>query len=512
MLRLLFLYAFLLCCTTVGFSQLIENDSISMIAYWSEGDSLYYQKEKSSYREKNGEIITDVSRTSILLLDVVGETDSNYILRLSTIRSEGIPSSELLTSTDGLETKVLENLVYEIETTSFGEVIDLTNWEELRDQLDIAFDQIMESQAPDNEDHIDAITGVKEMMLSKETVKGLLLKELSFLFSMYGYQYEIKDSIYYETEMANPLGEEPFNKSGHITFGQPDTVTGFITLLDDSEIDPEQGKKAIISLLQSMMDEETMNSEIEKGLRDVEFKIHDRVEYVIDYYDAFVHYAFWQRDTRVNDLKDEEIRRDRVTYSLINQDFYTQFFEGDIIYDFEMIDKTGETSSEQLKMVMGDYQTFTIKGNKYRNSFDGLLEMTQIYDGKDTIFQYMNGVPNLQWIDAAAYDDHIIESNIVENADTIAGYNCHLLTVTTSEEKHQYYYSPHIAINPDDYRNHKYGFWDFFVSKTNSLPLKVVTESDSEIITIEAVEVNEMKIGDYKFELPDLPKTKFVEE
>jgi hypothetical protein len=509
--RLLHVIVFIT-ATVTCFGQLIENDSITMVAYWSEGDSLYYQKEKYTYREKNGEVTADASSTQILLLDVVSETDSNYILRLSTLRSELDPKPEFLSSSEGMELEVLSNLVYEIETTSYGEIIDLINWEEMRDQLDLVFAQIIKDQSEDDEGQVETLERLRETMLSKDVVKSMVLKDLYFLFSAYGYQYDIIDSVDYETQMDNPFGEEPFNKSGYIAFGEPDTLTGLISMIDDSQIDPEQGKIAIISVLQSMIDDQDKKSEIESGLQDVAFNINDRLEYIVDYYDAFVHYAFWQRDTKVNDLSEQQIRRDRVIYSLIDRDFYSQYFEGEVLYEFDMIDKTGEVSSEQLQMVMGDYQTFTIKGNKYKNTFDGMLELTQIYDGRDTIFQQMIGVPNLQWIDATTYNDQIIDSNITENADTIAGYNCHRLTVTTAKEKHQYYYSPYIVVNPDNYRNHKYGFWDYFVRNTNSIPLKAVNESDTEKITIEAVEVNEMKIGDYKFELPDLPKIEFVDE
>ena len=75
-------------------------------------------------------------------------------------------------------------------------------------------------------------------------------------------------------------------------------------------------------------------------------------------------------------------------------------FEGKIIYDMKFIDKTGEMSKKEAKMFMGDKQIYTYKNGKYKSETNGMMKTTQIYLGKDTIYNHIKGMKNVLWIDA----------------------------------------------------------------------------------------------------------------
>ena len=90
----------------------------------------------------------------------------------------------------------------------------------------------------------------------------------------------------------------------------------------------------------------------------------------------------------------------------------TNFFEGKIIYDMKFIDKTGEMSKKEAKMLIGDKQTYTFKNGKYKSETNGMMKTTQLYPGKDTIYNHFKGSKNLLWINATKNSDELISYKI----------------------------------------------------------------------------------------------------
>ena len=66
----------------------------------------------------------------------------------------------------------------------------------------------------------------------------------------------------------------------------------------------------------------------------------------------------------------------------------------------------------------------------------------------------------------------------------------------------KYYFNSKIAVDPKLFENHKYGNWYDYLSKSNSLPLKLVVNNNQFTLESIAVEVKEMKLDKTIFELP----------
>ncbi len=183
-------------------------------------------------------------------------------------------------------------------------------------------------------------------------------------------------------------------------------------------------------------------------------------------------------------------------------------FEGKVYYDFMMKDKSGEMPEEAMKMMFGDEQVYTQKDNKYKNEFGGQMNMKQYYLGGDSMFVEMLGIEGLMWNDARENTNELISIDITENAAKVMGINCDLLTIKSKEGTDQYFYSKDYPMNPKDYKNHKYEFWDIYVEKAKAVPLKVIADSDEFYIEATATKIEPMNIDDSEFELPNIPRVK----
>lgn len=187
-------------------------------------------------------------------------------------------------------------------------------------------------------------------------------------------------------------------------------------------------------------------------------------------------------------------------------------FEGKIIYDLVMEDRTRTMTKEQAKMFMGNEQTYFIKDNKYKSVTNGMMKITQIYLGQDTLYNQVTGMNNLLWMNTTSNPNKLIDFNIQKDVATVAGIKCDLLTINLEGGTTKYYFNSKYYINPDNFKNHEYGFWKFCIEKTNSIPLKSITDTKDLYLEITAKKIIPMNINESEFKLPNLPRLESPEK
>jgi hypothetical protein len=76
------------------------------------------------------------------------------------------------------------------------------------------------------------------------------------------------------------------------------------------------------------------------------------------------------------------------------------------------------------------------------------------------------------------------------------------------DTKNYYWFDPTIYINPNSFKKHKFGYVNIYYEKAQSPWLKYKYEGTSFNLIHTAIEINEKKLNDKIFELPNLPETK----
>ena len=296
-------------------AQIYQSDTLTTIAYWSQGETYKYQLDKYRYRLK-GEEITETNSTSMISLHIMEETDSNYLLKYSidSLFYDGqMEDNPIL---NAIASEMTEDLVYIIETDQNGSFIEIRNWEELRDLIKELFYKLPIFNNLSKAEKLRAEQGIITMTDSKEKVQSILLKQFSVLFENYGYLFDTRDTIAYDQVLPNPYGGAPFPQYGKIFFDKSlIDSTNTITIYDQSSIDEEEGKKAIVQVLKQISpDLEDIESEIEK----IEFKVEDsKVQsFHLDY--GIILYAIMERTVISNDTNEKNTRIDRQTWNLLS--------------------------------------------------------------------------------------------------------------------------------------------------------------------------------------------------
>jgi len=143
---------------------------------------------------------------------------------------------------------------------------------------------------------------------------------------------------------------------------------------------------------------------------------------------------------------------------------------------------------------------------------NGLMKMTQFYLGEDTLFNQFEGMNSLLWNDATTNPDKLKDFNIEKEVETILGVKCDLLTINSEHGTMKYYFNKKYKVDPENFSNHEYGFWKLCVEKTNSLPIKSISDMDNVYTEVRAKEIKEMVVDEAEFVLPNLPRMKNPEK
>ena len=182
-------------------------------------------------------------------------------------------------------------------------------------------------------------------------------------------------------------------------------------------------------------------------------------------------------------------------------------FEGKIVYDMIMKDNTGEVGDDMMSSFMGNELTYYLKGNQYKTVTNGLFKITQVYTGGDTLYNIIQGTDMLFWIDVTKNPYELIEYNFKKNAKKINGKKCNLITIKTSKDYTEYYYDSDLKLSYENFKNHKYGFWNLYLEKTGSIANKTINEDSEIYLELTIKEIIEEELSNALFEIPNYPRT-----
>ena len=192
---------------------------------------------------------------------------------------------------------------------------------------------------------------------------------------------------------------------------------------------------------------------------------------------------------------------------LITSKNFSQVFEGKIMYSIAYKSKMNITSSEQLTLLLGSKQAYVIKNGNYKSAYNGKFIKLQIYrSDENRNYSLTAKSDTLYYEDYSKNKDKALSYEIKKNQDTIMGVPCDLIIVKAEKSKTSYYFNSSYKVNPELFKGHNYGNWYYIVSKTKTLPLKTVTETEQFIMTSIATEVKPMQLKDNVFEIQNKDK------
>ena len=152
-----------------------------------------------------------------------------------------------------------------------------------------------------------------------------------------------------------------------------------------------------------------------------------------------------------------------------------QSFEGIIVYHIDVKSNTPNISTENLQKMFGKRMALSIQGNNYRMSYDGLDLKEEFYLGA-TNKQYTlrNGIDTLFTTNCAEEKRQLVSTIAPLKTAVIMGHTCHEIINNLGTSQNHYWFDPGIYINPSNFKNHKFGYFNVYYNKAKSPYLKYV--------------------------------------
>lgn len=157
-------------------------------------------------------------------------------------------------------------------------------------------------------------------------------------------------------------------------------------------------------------------------------------------------------------------------------------------------------SDEQLAKRIGTQQEYYIREGSYKSITNGQLIIMQLYHSEtNRLYNQSATSDTLYWLDASTNTDNVLSCNFKKEAGLILGYLCDALTVKTRTGITTFYFNSRFSLNKAKYKKHHYGNWSFFVEKSSSVPLKIITENSQFSMESIATRIKPMKLDDQYF-------------
>jgi tetratricopeptide (TPR) repeat protein len=176
-------------------------------------------------------------------------------------------------------------------------------------------------------------------------------------------------------------------------------------------------------------------------------------------------------------------------------------FEGKVVYQNVVKDKSGNYTSKEIEHMIGDYYTYYVKGNKNRTEASGLYKGIKLYAGGDTIYSFEANADTVYYELISEKQEEVIDWEIIEEGPEILGFKTKRFFYQTLQESNEIYYSDELQIEVQD-KDIDPGAWNFFYHMTSSVGLKSLLDDPENTIEALASKVIAIELPESLFEVP----------
>jgi hypothetical protein len=188
-------------------AQINTNDStVQVVGYWNIGDTQTFEVSKEKYKIQDKDTTAYELITYEVDVTIKDSTANSYLIEWFykdyKIKSDNDLAQKIA--------KIAEDMPVLIKTDEFGAIIEVVNWEEVRDYIQKGSKLLKkELKGIPNSDKI--IEQVMNVYNSKAAVEGNAIKDAIQFYTYHGGAYNYKEELTAKTQMQNNYGGSPFD-------------------------------------------------------------------------------------------------------------------------------------------------------------------------------------------------------------------------------------------------------------------------------------------------------------
>lgn len=201
------LISFLFFSSTCLFSQINKADStVGIVGYWSLNEKQSYSIFKEKYKII-GSDTSDAHRFNYQVdITILDSTESSYTIEWYYRNFESFTDNSIVLAFS----RISENLKVIIKTDEYGGIIEVVNWEEIRDSIFVAT-TLLKEEFKDVPYIDELINKTNNNFLTKENIESGSIGDIVLFYYFHGGLYKLNDVLEAEIQLPNLYGGNPFD-------------------------------------------------------------------------------------------------------------------------------------------------------------------------------------------------------------------------------------------------------------------------------------------------------------
>ena len=237
-----FLFSVTLCVfySITGFCQIFAEDSTAqVVGYWPIGETQTYAISHEKCKIKEADTLDYEMTKYEVDITIKDSTADSYTIEWFYKNYDIQADNELIQRLSSLAT----DMSILIKTNEFGTVLEVLNWEEVRDYIQDAVAVIKNEF--DNDPNLEQVfASLENIYMSKEGIEANAIKDIQQFYSFHGGAYVLGEENTGQLQLRNNYGGEPF-------------VANLTVSLDEINIEDDN---SVLRIYQSVNSEQLTNA------------------------------------------------------------------------------------------------------------------------------------------------------------------------------------------------------------------------------------------------------------
>lgn len=290
-----------------------DTTKVSFVAYWSKGDSYKFKMVKSIEKFKNEKSVRNDSIVYTAFFKVLDSTATTYKIswkyNCDILYSLNLP--EKLKKGNKSITDI--EVIYTTDETGSG--VNIENWQTISDVYTKIINDVKNDLNPEEDKIYTSILNTMINALSKkEGIEEYCAKELQLFHYPFGVEFDPEEELTYDQVIPSPFSNEGLKAKSKLYFTEHNFKDSHCTFYAELNIDPEDSKKMITTLLKNMG---IKDKDLKTYAKKSKYEINDINGFDYIYNPGVPMYIFNKR-TVVMDLKEQnESRIDTIEIEFI---------------------------------------------------------------------------------------------------------------------------------------------------------------------------------------------------
>lgn len=296
-----------------------DTTKVAFVAYWDVGDTYEFKVTKAQQQWDENEMTKDELNEYFATFTVLEQSEDSYTISWSYKNN----FDKLLNIPEGTSEEFIDLATVDIiyKTTEVGDFLEILNWEEVGENMNNLFDQIVEYAGKNDEKikgELSKMMGsFREIYSSKQGIELLVMKEIQYFHFFMGVEFEVNEPIHYKDEIPNMFGGKPIKANAKITFEEVDFENSFCVIKQEMDLDQKDTK----AILQQVLTKMNLSSkDVKKALKKGVFEIKDRNIFEYHYFPCIPHRIEAIRESNFDINNDKRRRVDSIIIELVYED------------------------------------------------------------------------------------------------------------------------------------------------------------------------------------------------